>query len=384
MSITKLQDGRYQWRHRVDGKHLKKVFDRKADAVAHDSRVRADLARGTHVDLTNRTTVAEYFEPWYKARVLRPRTVALRETILRVHLEPLPLGSRPLVSVRPSEIQAWVRDRAGVLGPVALRCHVGVLRAMFATAVLDGLIARNPVQPASRLSLPKIDKPKITPLTIPQVQAWGDAAPAHVRAMILTQAGLGLRISELIALRVQDVDFLRREVHVAGQLDAKGSRAPLKTANSRRTVPLPSVTSEVLAEHIRVFGPGPGSLVFSPSQRGEFRSDGSRNGGGWQRRANGTWPQGSASQVYREAAVPAGLPAGTTSHDLRHHYVSVLLDAGESVHAVAERIGDTPEMVLSVYGHLMPDREDTTRKAVDAAWKAAEGTPRAHSTSKTR
>jgi hypothetical protein len=36
-----------------------------------------------------------------------------------------------------------------------------------------------------------------------------------------------------------------------------------------------------------------------------------------------------------------------------------------------QRIGDTPEMVLQVYGHLMPDREDTTRKAVDAAWRAA-------------
>jgi integrase len=79
--------------------------------------------------------------------------------------------------------------------------------------------------------------------------------------------------------------------------------------------------------------------------------------------------------VYREAAGAAGLPDSYTSHDLRHHYASVLLDAGESVHAVAERIGDTPQMVLSVYGHLMPNREDTTRKAVDAAWKAAGKAP---------
>ena len=72
---------------------------------------------------------------------------------------------------------------------------------------------------------------------------------------------------------------------------------------------------------------------------------------------------------YRRAAVAAGLPPGTTSHDLRHHYASVLLDAGEPVHAVAARIGDTPAMVLRVYGHLMPDTEDRTRAAVDAAWQ---------------
>ncbi|SFO32557.1 hypothetical protein SAMN05660359_02671 [Geodermatophilus obscurus] len=35
----------------------------------------------------------------------------------------------------------------------------------------------------------------------------------------------------------------------------------------------------------------------------------------------------------------AGPPKGTTSHDLRHHDVSVLLTAGESVVAVAERLG---------------------------------------------
>ena len=78
MSITKLPDGRYQWRHRVDGKHLKRVFDRRGDAVAHDSRVRADLARGAHVDLTDKTTVAEYFRQWMDGRVQRPNTVRIR------------------------------------------------------------------------------------------------------------------------------------------------------------------------------------------------------------------------------------------------------------------------------------------------------------------
>jgi hypothetical protein len=40
MSIRKLPDGRYEWRHRIGGKHLKRTFDRKRDAVAYDARVR--------------------------------------------------------------------------------------------------------------------------------------------------------------------------------------------------------------------------------------------------------------------------------------------------------------------------------------------------------
>jgi integrase len=66
-----------------------------------------------------------------------------------------------------------------------------------------------------------------------------------------------------------------------------------------------------------------------------------------------------------------GLPAGTTSHHLRHHYGSVLLAAGESVVAVAGRLGhENGTLVLKTYGHLMPDMEDRTRRAIDAAWTA--------------
>lgn len=72
------------------------------------------------------------------------------------------------------------------------------------------------------------------------------------------------------------------------------------------------------------------------------------------------------------AVTGSGLPKGTTNHDLRHHYASVLLAAGESVVAVAERLGhEDASLVLSTYGHLMPDSDDRTRSAIDAAWDGA-------------
>lgn len=200
-----------------------------------------------------------------------------------------------------------------------------------------------------------MDRRDLVPLTVTQVSAWADHATPRVRGMILTQAGLGLRISELRALRVADVDFLRREVRIIEQLDKACRRVPLKTANSRREVPLPSVTADMLAGYIATFPPSPDGLIFTSTM--------------------GAWSDRRLGQAYRDAARAAGLPDGTTSHDLRHHYASVLLDAGESVHAVAARLGNTAGMVLNVYGHLMLDREDTTRRAVDAAWAMAEDAP---------
>ncbi len=78
------------------------------------------------------------------------------------------------------------------------------------------------------------------------------------------------------------------------------------------------------------------------------------------RAANAKLPTGAAKATE--------LPGGTSSHDLRHHFASVLLAAGESVVAVAEWLGhDNATLILTVYGHLMPHSEDRMRKAIDAA-----------------
>jgi len=151
---------------------------------------------------------------------------------------------------------------------------------------------------------------------------------------------------------VSDVDFLRREVHITSQLDPAGRRAPLKTTRSRRTVPLPAVAAEAIAAHLAEFGPGRDGLIFAAARGGPWAA------------SRPLW------MAYHTAAVAAGLPDGTSSHDLRHHYASDLLAAGESVHAVAERLGDTPQLLLNTYGHVMPDQEDRARTAVDAAWAA--------------
>jgi integrase len=184
------------------------------------------------------------------------------------------------------------------------------------------------------------------------VRALADAVAPQYRAMVLTQAGLGLRIGELLALRVIDVDFLRRTVRVEDQIDQKTrERKPPKTPRSRRTLPLPGIVAEVLAEHLAEFPPAADGLIFHTSTGRPY------------------WQEHYASRVFAKAVQRAGLPAGTTTHDLRHHYASVLIAAGESVVAVAELLGhEDATLVLTTYGHLMPGSEDRTRKAVDAAW----------------
>ena len=61
-------------------------------------------------------------------------------------------------------------------------------------------------------------------------------------------------------------------------------------------------------------------------------------------------------------------------HALRHFYASVLIDAGESVKAVAEYLGHAdPGFTLRVYAHLFPLSDERARRAVDSALGTGQG-----------
>jgi integrase len=347
--VQKRGDRKYRARYLdPDGRERSRTFNRKVDAERFLATVEADKLRGSYVDTSHGTTVTEYARTWAASRPHRPTTVARVEHMIRKHIEGTRLGSRRLVDVRPSEVQAWVADRAQALAPSTLRVLVSLLSSVFAAAVADRLIATSPI---GRLSLPRTERERVIPLTVDEVRALADAMPHRFRAMVIAQAGLGLRVGELLALRLSDVDFLRRTVRIERQSFPDGSVGEPKTPRSRRTVPLPQVVGEALSEHIAAYPPvGDGSLFMN--QKGRLYSRFHYNG-----------------VVLAAAARRAGLPANTTSHALRHHYASVLLAAGESVVAVAERLGhENATLVLTTYGHLMPDSEDRTRRAIDVAW----------------
>ena len=98
------------------------------------------------------------------------------------------------------------------------------------------------------------------------------------------------------------------------------------------------MVAETLAAHISEFSPAENGSLFTTTSGHLYRQE------------------HFGARVFKPAAKSAGLPAGVTSHDLRHHYASVLLAAGESVVAVAERLGhENATLVLKTYGHLMPD-----------------------------
>lgn len=226
--------------------------------------------------------------------------------------------------------------------------------AVFNAAVDDGLIAKNPCR-ASSVKLPKREQRKVGPWPLERVEAVIDALPERYREIGVVAAGCGLRQGEAFGLRVRDIDFHRRQLHIEQQVKIVQSAVVLDRPKGGKTrTVLPDTVAAELAEHLRRHPAEGEGLVFAsrkhkPINRNHF------NGYTW-----------------RSALEAAGVkPARDNGmHALRHFYASVLIDAGESVRAVADYLGHAdPGFTLRVYAHLFPASEDRARQAVDRLFR---------------
>jgi integrase len=77
-------------------------------------------------------------------------------------------------------------------------------------------------------------KPKVYVATTEQVWAIHDSVPDHLRVAVLLGAFVGLRVAEVAALRVSDVDFIRGVVvHPSGSGPTNRSRPPAAISQYR-------------------------------------------------------------------------------------------------------------------------------------------------------
>lgn len=334
-----------RWRDEA-GRQRKQSFPRRFDADKFRAQVEHQLHVGSYVDpAAGRISFRDYAEQWRLAQPHRPNTATRTASQLAHHAYPV-LGDRQIAAIRPTEIQAWVTGLSTMLAASSVRPVFSTVRAIFAAAVRDRLIARTPID---RISLPELPQKRIVPLTVDQVRTIIAAVKVEYRAVAVVSAGAGLRQGEVFGLQVRDIDFMHRTIKVDRQVQLVGARpavAPLKTRPSYRTVPVGRVVTEALAEHLRAYPAGSEDFIFrangQPLSRTRFGDD-----------------------VWRPAVSAAGL-VGTGFHALRHFYASALIRAGLSVKAVSARLGHgNAAETLNTYSHLWPDDEDRTRQAID-------------------
>ncbi len=340
-SVSKTSVGTWQCRYRTpEGSSRKQTFKTRGEAQRFAREVEGAKDRGQYVDPRDgRITLGDYAETWMGTRLHRPRTAARTRSDLRTHILPR-LGHRPMGAIRHSEVQGLVRAMSETSAPASVKNVSITLASIFTAAVADGVIGSSP---CTGVTIPRVPKRRMVLPSPEEVHAVADAMPERYRVAVLLGAGAGLRIGETLGLRLEDVDFLRRELTVTHQLSPEGALVAPKSLESTRTVPLGDVVLEALSAHCGAF---PGPMLITTTKGNPVRRS--------------RW-----GEMWRPTLQRAGL--SFRYHDLRHFYASALIDGGYSAVAVAKVMGHASALItLDVYGHLWPDANDVPRTALDA------------------
>jgi integrase len=351
-SIRKQSNGHWKARYRdAARREHARHFARKIDAQRWLDDVTSSVVTGTYTDpRTSRITLAHWAAQWLAGQVHLKATGLTRvEGIVRLYVVPR-WGATRLRDVSHAEVQAWVTElMAGGLSASSVQRAHGILSQMLDLAVRD---RRLPANPAKGVRLPrKLPKPRRF-LTAGQVEALViECEPYGLVVRFL--AYTGLRWGEMAALRVRDIDPLRRRMHIARSVTENNGRLIFDTTKTgeARTVPLPAFLAEQVA--VSVAGKGPDDLVFEGTRGGVLRN------GNFNRR------------TFGPAAKAIGEPA-LTPHGLRHTAASLAIAAGGNVKVVQQMLGHaTASMTLDLYGHLFPDQLDDVADRLDAIGRAA-------------
>ena len=353
-SARRLPSGRWQARYSTkDGERFTApvTFPTKADAHRWLAATETDIARRTWQDPSlGEITVAEWSERWLAGKLPKVRTAtrAQYQYLMRLHIVPH-LGEREIGALTPSEIQAWtitLGSESG-LAPNTVAKVYRLLKNMLGDAVEQEMITRNPCRIKSAATE---QPPEIEVATPEQVDALADAVGEHYRALVLVAAYGGLRWGELAGLQRRHVDLDRGVVVVQQKLSEVNGVLeiqPPKTEAGRRSVALPGVAVDALAEHLdQSVEADRLAYVFTAAE------------GGWIRRSN------FRRRVWLPALEEVGMN-GFRFHDLRHTGATLAASTGAPLRALMARMGHSSSAAALRYQHLVAEDDLLIASRID-------------------
>jgi integrase len=251
------------------------------------------------------------------------------------------LGGYRLRDVTPALVDNFrVELVAADVGAATARKALFLLQGILRLAVVRGQITVNPV---TTIKKPRQVSREVRPLAPETVEHMRARLGHRDATLVSLLAYAGLRPGEALALKWSGVRARTLLVHAT------------KT-HTTRTVRLLAPLASDLAEWGLACGRPPGTaLIFPRPEGGAWRDHDFRN---WRKRA------------FRPAAVAAGV-GRARPYDLRHSFVSLLIQEGMPIVEVARQAGHSPEECLRTYAHVFEEFDPAERVPAEAAIRAA-------------
>lgn len=321
----------------ITGKTQKEVREKMAQAIAA-------IDNGTYTD-PSRFTVGQWLDIWQRDYLgsVKPSTADVYRINIKNHIKPA-LGAVRLTELHPHTVQNFINGLTA-LSPASIRLAYGVLNMALEKAVDLDYLPRNP---ARKCTTPKVEQEEPRPLDDEQAAALLQAVKgSSIEHLVTVALFTGLRLSELLGLTWDSIDYDSGTISITKQLSRQEHRAAglfqsPKSGKARTLHPAPAVFAALKRQWRRQLemqlkaGPlwaNPDGLVFTVEGGGPLN-------------------QWKAEKGFRDAAAAAGL-SGFHFHCLRHTYAVNALRAGDDIKTVQASLGHaTAAFTLDKYGHV--------------------------------
>ena len=326
----------------VDGKRKSKTIGTKRELPTKTAAWKAAIALRDKTEaqpvVTNVPTVSAIVTN-YKTEKMPKRYSTRRSYDVWLRLYVLPVwGNRPITDVQARPIELWLRTLE--LAPRSLTGLRGMLRILWEHAMWRGDIPtqRNPMELVAIENASKRQKQPRS-LTVEQFRNLLQHLREPFHTMALVCVCFGLRISECLALKWSDVDWLDGRLLV--QRSAVRQRVDdTKTIYSNRPLAIGAEMLEVLKawKQTTQFPADTDWIFASPVQLGRL-----------------PWSADSLNDAYRKAGKESGV-GHVSTHTMRHTYRS-WLDAVKTPIAVQQKLMRHADIrtTMNVYGDVVTD-----------------------------
>jgi integrase len=352
-----------------DGRERSESFPDRAKKAADDflTSVESDKLRGRYIDpAAGRTLFGPFAESWLRTHQMDESTREKVEGKVRKHIIPY-FGRREIGSIRPSLVRDWDAELIDKrLMPGTRSVLFAHLSGILTAAVDDGLIAANPCS-AKSVTKPRPGARKVVPWKIETVTAIRASLPLRYRPVVDFGAGCGARQGEIFGISPEDLDIDGGWLNIRRQVKRVRGKAVfgLPKNDKERQTPLPHAVVRSVESYLEDFDAIPVTLPWEDPARGELVTVRllftTVRGNPIDADTFNTW---SWHRALRWVGITPTRDTGV--HALRHFFASTLLDAGETIKAIAEWLGHAdPAFTLRTYTHLMTSSQGRARSAID-------------------
>ena len=356
-SVHRRSSGNYQVRWREGRANRSRTFKTRDEARRWQGMVeRSEVATPRPGEVP---TLMEYADAWLATRTDLAETTRVQyDRWLTFHIYP-ELAHTPVNELTGQRIQGWQDRRlAEGAGPAVLGKAQTLLSQILDKAVIEGLLAHNPVAPVKR---PRYKKGTANPLSVAQVEGlrrwYLERDDFGSATLISVLAYIGLRPQDALALTWADDEgeLLVNKKNVAGEI-VPGS----KTGEHQRWAYIPAPVRADLNEWRERI---PEATLIFPNRDGNPWTAANYNN--WRSRRQFKDGKPAKIKCFKLAAEETGIGQSFRPYDLRHTAASLYAAAGWNHLKIANQLGHSPEVSVRVYQHLLDRHEIGSGTTVD-------------------